>query len=78
MFRCALSESKLSANLTELDTPEKFMQWWMTDPELVAFRQKLHLDEACRRCAKSRECGGACVIASKSNGGVDYLATPEF
>ena len=76
-YRCALSETKLSKNLTELDTPEKFMEWWMTDPELVAFRKKLHLDEACRRCAQSRECGGGCVISSKCSGGVDYLAEPK-
>lgn len=77
MTRCALSESKLSANLAELDTPEKFMEWWITDPELVAFRKKLHLDEACRRCVHSRECGGACVISAAHSGGVDYLANPE-
>ena len=75
--RCALSSSKLSANMAELDTPEKFMEWWMTDPELVAFRQRLHLDEACKRCAQSRECGGGCVISSECSGGVDYLAEPE-
>lgn len=74
--RCALSDSKLSANMTELDSPEKFLDWWMNDPELVAFRKKYHLDEACKRCAHSRECGGACVIASAANGGIDPLATP--
>lgn len=76
--RCALSDSKLSANMTELDTPEKFMEWWMTDPELVAFRKKLHLDEACRRCAMSRECGGGCVISAQKSGGTDHLSSPKI
>ena len=68
MTRCALSSSILSENILNLDTEEKFMHWWETDPELCAFRKMLHLDDQCQKCAHARECGGGCKIAG------DYLA----
>ena len=85
MTRCALSSTKLSATWLELDTEEKFLQWWENDPLLRSFREKLHLSEACSRCVNARECGGGCLMARKggdpykpngeiSNDGNDYLA----
>ena len=61
------------------------MHWWETDPILCAFKDKLHLNEVCSKCAHARECGGGCLIAreggdpfkadgSISNEDVDYLA----
>lgn len=81
--RCAMSENKLSENLLNLDTPEKFEQFWQNDEELVRFRNKEHLDEICRKCNMSNECGGACVLARDTGDpyktkipkkGYDYLA----
>lgn len=71
--RCALSSKKLE-NMLNLDTPEKFMDWWMNSPELEAFRKKLHLNEACKKCSKMANCGGGCAISAENNEGMDYLA----
>ena len=74
---------KLSKNVTELDTPEKFNEFWQNDPELIKFRNKEHLDEKCKNCKLLQECGGGCVLArttgdpyKKDNPtkGHDYLA----
>ena len=61
--RCAMSDNKLSANMTELDTPEKFRQFWETDQELLKFRKKAHLDERCKECSMLADCGGGCTMA---------------
>ena len=79
--RCAMSDTRL-ANMTELDTPEKFAKFWETDPELVKFRENAHLDDKCKKYAILAECGGGCTIARKSGDpyksavtekGYDYL-----
>lgn len=84
--RCAMSSNKLSANMAELDTPEKFQEFWKTDPELLKFRQMKHLDERCLACEMLQDCGGACVMARKGGDpyrtsepekGHDCLATQE-
>ena len=86
--RCALSSTKLSANMAELDTEEKFMNWWENDPVINGFKDGLHISEACQRCAQVRECGGGCLMARaggdpyKPNGEVsndsdDYLKQPQ-
>lgn len=84
--RCAMSDKKLSNNMTELDTSEKFSDFWNNDQELVKFRKKEHLDEECKRCKLLEECGGACVLARKTGDpykyqepekGHDYLAIRE-
>lgn len=81
--RCAMSDNKLSKTMLELDTPEKFMDFWKTDNELVSFRNKKHLDEQCKKCKMLSECGGACVLARTTGDpykskppeiGHDYLA----
>ena len=81
--RCAMSENRLSANMAELDTPQKFSEFWNKDKELMMFRRKEHLDKQCKNCKMLDNCGGACVLARKSgdpykNGepekGHDYLA----
>jgi len=81
--RCAMSKNKLSANITELDTQEKFSTFWNYDEELVKFRNKEHLDEQCKNCNLIEECGGACVLAREKGDpykteipekGHDYLA----
>lgn len=81
--RCAMSDRKLSANMAELDTPEKFAEFWETDQELVKFRKRAHLDEQCRACSMLADCGGGCTMARKSGDpykqdvpeqGHDYLA----
>ena len=64
--RCAMSSNNLSKKMTELDTPEKWREFWDTDPELIAFREKAHLDERCKACELLQKCGGSCVIARKS------------
>ena len=64
--RCAMSANELTRNITELDTPEKWREFWDTDPELSAFRKKAHLDEKCKECELLRECGGSCVISRNS------------
>lgn len=64
--RCAMASNDLSKKMTELTTPEKWRAFWDTDPELVAFRRKLHLDEACKSCELLQECGGSCVLARES------------
>lgn len=82
--RCALSSEVLSKNFLELDSEEKFLDFWNNDPILKGFRQKLHLSEACKRCENARECGGGCLMARPSgdpyknrtvkNNDTDYLA----
>ena len=64
--RCAMSSNTLSSKLTELDTKEKWQRFWYTDPELTAFRKKLHLDEKCKACELLRKCGGSCAMARQS------------
>jgi len=64
--RCAMSDRRLSANMLELDTPEKFAEFWETDQELLKFRKKAHLDEYCKKCSMLADCGGGCTIARKS------------
>ena len=54
---------KLSKNVIQLDTPEKFNEFWQNDPELIKFRNKEHLDEKCKNCKLLKECGGGCVLA---------------
>ena len=82
--RCAMSENKLSANVLELNTEEKFSKFWEQDKDLIKFRKKEHLDEQCRNCSLLDECGGGCVLARKTGDpykllekiekGHDYLA----
>ncbi len=84
--RCALSDVKLSKNFLELDSEEKFVKWWESDPIIKAFKNQLHLSEACKACENARECGGGCLMARPggdpykdgkvSNAENDYLA-PE-
>lgn len=64
--RCAMSENKLSINMTELDTPEKFEDFWENDKELMRFRRKEHLDEQCKNCKLLKECGGGCALARET------------
>ena len=72
--RCALSSNELSKNLLELDSEEKWRDFWENDPELVAFRSRCHLDEHCKNCAKIEKCGGGCVLAKKE--GDPYKDSP--
>lgn len=81
--RCAMSNNKLSKKITELDTPEKFKEFWENDRELVMFRKMEHIDDKCKNCRLLSVCGGGCVLARESgdpykNGivekGFDYLA----
>lgn len=81
--RCAMSENKLSKNMMELDTPEKFNDFWQNDSELVSFRKKEYLDDICKKCKLLLECGGGCVLARTEGDpykkmppikGHDYLA----
>lgn len=74
--RCAMSEKKLSKNVTELDTPEKFKDFWQNDSELIKFRNKEHLDEKCKSCKLLKECGGGCVLAR--NTGDPYKMNPPL
>jgi len=84
IFRCALSSAHLSENFLSLDSEEKFLHWWETDPILKSFREGLHLSDACKRCENARACGGGCLIARPtgdpyktsevSNNDSDYLA----
>lgn len=85
--RCAMSESRLSYNMAELDTPEKFAEFWETDQELIQFRKKAHLDEQCKKCSMLEECGGGCIVGrvggdpyknGKPTRGHDYLAEREI
>lgn len=66
MTRCAMSSSTLSKNMLELDTEEKFMQWWTTDPELTSFRNGCHLTERCQHCKDVQDCSGGCLMARPS------------
>ena len=61
--RCAMSANPLLSKMTELDTKEKWQRFWDTEPELIAFRKKAHLDERCRACKMLSDCGGACTMA---------------
>jgi radical SAM protein with 4Fe4S-binding SPASM domain len=82
--RCAMANDKLSKNMLELDSPEKFNEFWKNDPKIVAFRKKKHLDERCLACKMLNDCGGSCVMsrcsgdpykgAGKPKRGYDYLA----
>lgn len=63
--RCAMSSNKLSANMAELDTPEKFQEFWEKDQELIKFRNMKHLDERCLACELLQDCGGGCTMARK-------------
>ena len=81
--RCAMSENKLSKNVLDLDTKEKFEKFWNTDKELDSFRRKDYLDDKCKKCKLLEKCGGGCVLARKTGDpykkeklevGHDYLA----
>ena len=82
--RCAMSNNKLSANMAQLDTPEKFAEFWENDPELKRFREGAHLDEMCKKCKMLADCGGSCTMARPTGDpyqnmpmieqGHDYLA----
>ena len=81
--RCAMSERKLSSNVLELDSEEKFIDFWKNDKDLVRFRNKEHVDEICKKCPMFEDCGGGCVLARKTGDpykneipeiGYDYLA----
>ena len=61
--RCAMSENKLSMNMTQLDTREKFEDFWKYDKELTRFRKKEHIDEKCKNCELLDDCGGGCALA---------------
>ncbi len=88
--RNAMSTSDLSKNFLELDTPAKFEDFWYNDPELRAFRDKLHIDDKCRSCelCTDEACGGGESLARKWSDpdpftdlknirrGHDYLANP--
>lgn len=60
--RCAMGDKDLSANMAQLDTPEKFKEFWETDKDLQMFRKMKHLDERCKACEMLRDCGGGCTI----------------
>lgn len=84
--RCAMSSNKLSANMTELDTPEQFKEFWETDSELQKWRKMKHLDERCKACEMLKDCGGGCTIGridgdpyktTKPSKGHDILRTTE-
>jgi len=81
--RCAMSENKLSANVTELDSEKKFIDFWEKDKELNKFRNKEHVDDICKKCSMFEGCAGGCVLARKTGDpykrkepekGYDYLA----
>lgn len=61
--RCAMSANELSKNVLELDTEDKWINFLKTDPELIAFRKKAHLDEVCLECELLQDCGGSCVMS---------------
>mgnify|MGYP001852258884 FL=1 len=63
--RCAMSNNKLSANMLDLDTPQKFQRFWKTDKELINFRKMKHLDERCLACEMLKDCGGGCTMARR-------------
>jgi radical SAM protein with 4Fe4S-binding SPASM domain len=73
--RCAMENDSLSKNMLDLDTKEKFMEFWNTDPELVAFRKQKHLDEKCLECEMLEDCGGSCVMSRE--GGDPYKGNPS-
>ena len=72
--RCAMGSNVLSKRITDLDTPEAFMDWWLNDPELVKFRAKSHLDKVCKSCDLLQQCGGACALGRP--GGDPYSKVP--
>ncbi len=81
--RCALGTNNLSKNITQLDTPEKFINWWQNDTELTQFRKKCHLDVRCKSCDLLAKCGGGCVLArlegdpyKKTDITVDFARAP--
>lgn len=85
--RCAMADNNLSANMAELDTPEKFREFWETDQELIKFRKMKHLDERCLQCEMLQDCGGGCTMARREGDpykcetptkGHDYLATQNI
>ena len=73
--RCALSSNALSKNLLELDSEEKWLDFWENDPELKTFREKCHLDQACKSCHNAEKCGGGCVVAREY--GDPYKGNPQ-
>lgn len=84
--RCAMSDRELSANMAELDTPEKFKEFWETDKELQKFRKMAHLDERCKACEMLQDCGGGCTMGrltgdpyrtDDTNVGHDILRAPD-
>ena len=73
--RCAMSENKLSMNITQLDTEEKFEKFWREDKELKRFRRTEHLDEVCKNCKLLENCGGGCALARKTGDPYKYAET---
>ncbi len=74
--RCAMSKNGLSKKMTELNTKEKWQEFWNNDPELNAFRNKIHLDNKCKTCELLSRCGGSCVLARES--GDPYMKTIDI
>ena len=81
--RCAMSENKLSSNILELNTPQKFSDFWDNDKELNLFRNKKHLGVKCNKCSLLSQCGGGCALARTTGDpyktptveeGYDYLS----
>jgi radical SAM protein with 4Fe4S-binding SPASM domain len=60
--RCAMSSDVL-ANMTELDTKEKWNDFWNNNPTLVDFRAANYLDERCKACEMVAKCRGGCLMA---------------
>ena len=60
-----MSNNKLSKKITELDTPEKFKEFWEKDRELIMFRKMKHIDDKCKNCRLLSICGGGCVLARR-------------
>ncbi|MCL2228768.1 MAG: radical SAM protein [Firmicutes bacterium] len=65
IVRCGTGGNALSKNMLELDTYEKFMDFWDNDKELAAFKKMHHLDEACKNCLLLKDCGGGCLHSNK-------------
>jgi len=84
--RCAMSFNRLSKNILELNSKEKFQKFWDEDTDLINFRKHKHLDDKCLSCSLLEQCGGGCVLGRitgdpyKNNQitkGHDYLRTKD-
>ena len=68
--RCALCSKHLGVNIAEMKDYSGFAEFMQTNPTLVAVKEHKHLSDKCLKCSLLNQCGGGCIVANTSDGGI--------